>query len=65
MIGIRHPAGDSLLRTPTRTLPRLSRNSGFWAVAFAFLAVSAFSTAPSSLYGLYEHLGRLELSLLN
>jgi MFS family permease len=36
-------------------IPRLSRRAGFWAVAFAFLVVTAFSTAPSSLYGLYEH----------
>lgn len=27
---------------------------GFWAVAFAFLAVMAFSTLPSPLYGLYQ-----------
>ena len=33
-------------------IPLLSRRSAFWAVAFAFLAVTAFSTAPSSLYGL-------------
>jgi MFS family permease len=26
----------------------------FWAVAFAFLAVMAFSTVPSPLYGLYR-----------
>jgi hypothetical protein len=35
-------------------LPRLSRRVGFWAIGFAFLAVAALSTAPSSLYGLYE-----------
>jgi hypothetical protein len=35
-------------------LPLLSRGAAFWAVAFAFLAVTAFSTAPSSLYGLIE-----------
>jgi hypothetical protein len=28
--------------------------SGFWAVAFAFLIVSAFATLPSPLYGLYR-----------
>ena len=39
----------------TLAIPRLSRRTGFWAVAFAFLVVTAFSTAPSSLYGLYEH----------
>lgn len=27
---------------------------GFWSVAFAFLVVMAFSTAPSPLYGLYQ-----------
>ena len=37
-----------------RARPRLSRRVGFWAVAFSFLVVAAFSTAPSSLYGLYE-----------
>jgi MFS family permease len=35
--------------------PRLSRRAGLWAVAFAFLAVAAFSTAPSPLYGLFAH----------
>src|SRR5215207_5001985 len=41
-------------RAPTATVPRLSRGAGFWAVAFSFLALTAFSTAPSALYGLYE-----------
>jgi len=27
---------------------------GFWAVAFAFLIVTAFATVPSPLYGLYR-----------
>src|SRR5215218_6295378 len=36
------------------TVPRLSRGAGFWAVAFSFLALTALSTAPSALYGLYE-----------
>ena len=35
--------------------PRLSRRAGLWAVAFAFLVVAAFSTAPSPLYGLFAH----------
>jgi MFS family permease len=39
----------------TLAIPRLSRPARFWAVAFSFLVVTAFSTAPSSLYGLYEH----------
>ena len=43
-------------------VPRLSRRAGFWAIAFSFLAVTAFSTAPSALYGLYER--RLDLPLI-
>jgi MFS family permease len=49
------------------TLPRLSRRAGFWAVAFAFLSVAAFSTAPSPLYGLYaqqEHLSPLTITVI-
>ena len=41
-------------RTSVRGMPRLSRSAGFWAVAFSFFVLTAFSTAPSSLYGLYE-----------
>ena len=33
---------------------RASRRFGFWAVGFALLALTAFSTAPSPLYGLYQ-----------
>jgi hypothetical protein len=40
-------------RASAHTKARLSRQAGFWAVAFSFLAVTAFSTAPSALYGLY------------
>ena len=43
------------------SLPRLSRRAGLWAVAFAFLPVAAFSTAPSALYGLYERQEHLPL----
>ena len=46
---------------------RLSRRVGFWAVAFSFLAVSAFSTAPSALYGLYaerDHLSSLTITIV-
>jgi MFS family permease len=32
----------------------LRHGAGFWAVAFAFLVVMAFSTVPSPLYGLYQ-----------
>lgn len=42
-------------RTSAGTVPRLSQRVGLWAVASAFLVVAAFSTAPSSLDGLYEH----------
>jgi MFS family permease len=33
---------------------RLDGRRAFWAVAFAFLAVMAFATVPSPLYGLYR-----------
>src|SRR5215207_4109779 len=52
---------------PIRTSPRLSRGAGFWAVAFSFLALTAFSTAPSALYGLYqrqEQLSSLTLTVV-
>ena len=50
-----------------RRLPRLSRRVGFWAVALAFFTVTAFSTAPSSLYGLYEqqeHLSSITITVV-
>jgi MFS family permease len=49
------------------SLPRLSRRAGFWGVAFAFLALTAFATAPSALYGLYaqqEHLAPITLTIV-
>jgi MFS family permease len=49
------------------TFPRLSRRAAFWAIAFSFLAVTALSTAPSSLYGLYErheHLAPLTITMV-
>ena len=54
-------------RVSARSLPWLSRRTGFWAIAFSFLAVAAFSTAPSSLYGLYEqqeHLSSLTITIV-
>ena len=51
----------------TRSLPRLSRQAGFWAVAFAFFALTSFATAPSALYGLYaqqEHLAPITLTVV-
>ena len=62
-----HTAESSPLRASARALPRLSRRTGFWAIAFSFLAVAAFSTAPSSLYGLYEqqeHLSSLTITIV-
>src|SRR3954468_13250976 len=55
------------LQAVTGTLPRFSHRAGFWAVAFAFLALTAFSTAPSALYGLYEqqqHLSSLTITVV-
>ena len=55
------------MRVSARALPWLSRRTGFWAIAFSFLAVAAFSTAPSSLYGLYEqqeHLSSLTITIV-
>ncbi|MEV4418925.1 MFS transporter [Patulibacter sp. NPDC049589] len=40
------------LDPPARS--RRHHGLGFWAVAFAFLAVMAFSTVPSPLYGIYQ-----------
>ncbi|MEU6657545.1 MFS transporter [Streptomyces sp. NPDC046821] len=57
--GSRSPSGRSFLQ--------LSRHSARWAVAFAFLAVSAFSTVPSSLYALYDrrdHLSPLTITVV-
>jgi MFS family permease len=60
------------LATPSRNastpaMSRLSRHAGFWAIALSFLVVTAFSTAPSSLYGLYErqeHLSSLTITIV-
>src|SRR3954453_4323814 len=40
--------------SPTSIPTRRRHGLGFWAVAFAFLTVMAFSTVPSPLYGLYQ-----------
>ena len=64
---LRHAIEASPRRAPAGALPRLSRRAGFWAVAFAFLVAAAFSTAPSSLYGIYgrqEHLSSLTLTIV-
>jgi MFS family permease len=65
--GSLHTAELSPSRVSARALPWLSRRTGFWAIAFSFLAVAAFSTAPSSLYGLYEqqeHLSSLTITIV-
>jgi predicted MFS family arabinose efflux permease len=43
---------DNAYAVPTAVARR--RGAAFWAVAFAFLIVVAFATAPSPLYGLYR-----------
>jgi MFS family permease len=53
--------------TRTSALPRLSWRAAFWAVAFSFFVITAFSTAPSSLYGIYgqtEHVSSMTLTLV-
>jgi MFS family permease len=65
-------AGRPWARSPgpqatVAALPSVSRGTGFWAIAFSFLVVTAFSTAPSSLYGIYEqseHLSSLTLTFV-
>ena len=62
-----HTIERSPSRATRRSVRRLSRRVGFWAVAFSFLVVAAFSTAPSSLYGLYEqreHLSSLTITFV-
>ena len=46
MTGLAHP--------PALARRQLSHAHAFIAVAFAFATVTAFSTTPSSLYGIYE-----------
>lgn len=57
----------TLPRPRALRLPRLSRRTAFWAVALAFLALTAFATAPSPLYGIYaqqEHLAPITLTIV-
>ncbi|HUA45490.1 MAG TPA: MFS transporter [Solirubrobacteraceae bacterium] len=64
---LQHALSTPVFRTSVRSRPRLSRRTGFWAAAFSFLAVTAFSTTPSALYGLYErqlHLSSLTITLV-
>jgi MFS family permease len=41
-------------RLGAATRRRLDRRAGFWAIAASLTVLTAFSTAPSSLYGLYQ-----------
>ena len=46
---------------------RLSRTTGFWAVAASMSVLTAFSTAPSALYGLYrrqDHLSSITVTVV-
>jgi MFS family permease len=47
-----------ITRAVTSALPergsRRHHGLGFWAVAYAFLTLAAFTTVPSPLYGLYQ-----------
>lgn len=64
---LQHTLTGPRLRSSAPSVPRLSRRAGFWAAAFAFLTVTAFSTTPSSLYGLYAqqlHLSSLTITLV-
>jgi len=64
---VSHAPENRRWRAAARAEARLSRQAGFWAVAFSFLAVTAFSTAPSALYGLYaqrDHLSSLTITIV-
>jgi MFS family permease len=59
--------GSDFAATGQRGPWRLSRPVGFWVVATSVLCVSTFSTAPSSLYGLYaehDHLSSLTITIV-
>jgi MFS family permease len=67
MTSIAHTSTLPQPRARTHALPRLSHRAGFWAVAFAFLALTAFATAPTALLGIYamsEHLSSLTLTII-
>jgi MFS family permease len=63
----RHTLTAPRLGASAPALPRLSRQAGFWAIALSFATITAFSTAPSALYGLYErqeHLSSLTITIV-
>ena len=67
MTSLAHAATLTSRRGSTLALPRLSRRAAFWGVAFAFLALTTFATAPSALYGLYakqDHLAPITLTVV-
>jgi MFS family permease len=62
-----HTVAAPRLRATVPTLPHFSRRAGSWGIAFAFLTVTALSTAPSALYGLYEqheHFSAITITLV-
>ncbi|MFG1621928.1 MFS transporter [Kribbella sp. NPDC049227] len=57
--------GERVTGAPGRG--RLSRTAGFWAVAASMSVLTAFSTAPSALYGLYrrqDHLSSITVTVV-
>jgi MFS family permease len=61
------PSSSGATEPDHRGAWQFSRPVGFWVVAAAVLSVSAFSTAPSSLYGLYaerDHLSSLMITVV-
>lgn len=60
-----HTQADLKLAPSTRR--RLTPQSGFWALAASMAALTAFSTAPSALYGIYarqDHLSSITITLV-
>ena len=52
---------------PTSRVPRLSDRTGFWAVAFAFMVVMAFTTVPTPLWSLFatrDHFSSFTITLV-
>jgi MFS family permease len=57
---------DTLVTSGTKR-GRLSRTAGFWAVAASMSVLTAFSTAPSALYGIYrrqDHLSSITVTFV-
>ncbi|MGA2927425.1 MAG: MFS transporter, partial [Solirubrobacteraceae bacterium] len=57
----------STLKPHTPITPEARRGHGFWAVAFAFAAVMAFTTVPTPLWSLYaarDHFSSFTVTLV-